>query len=67
MSCSLTTVPLAACVGCPSSSVTLQNGVENMLMHYVEEVKGIENVTPEEEADDACCRPACSLAASSCR
>mmetsp|Transcript_27707 Transcript_27707/g.85669 ORF Transcript_27707/g.85669 Transcript_27707/m.85669 type:complete len:238 (-) Transcript_27707:356-1069(-) len=41
-----------SCVGCPSSSVTLNNGVENMLMHYVEEVKGIENVTPEEEADE---------------
>ena len=40
-----------SCVGCPSSSVTLRNGVENMLMHYVEEVKGIENVTPEEDDD----------------
>ena len=40
-----------SCVGCPSSSVTLRNGVENMLMHYVEEVKGIENVTPDEDED----------------
>ena len=30
-----------SCVGCPSSSVTLRNGVENMLMHYIAEVKGI--------------------------
>ena len=27
-----------SCVGCPSSSVTLRNGVENMLMHYIPEV-----------------------------
>eukprot|EP01036_Dinobryon_divergens_P033826 gene33825-43708_t len=33
-----------SCVGCPSSSVTLRNGVENMLMHYIPEVKGIEEV-----------------------
>ena len=37
-----------SCVGCPSSSITLRNGVENMLMHYVQEVKGIEDVTMEE-------------------
>lgn len=24
-----------SCVGCPSSSVTLKNGIENMLQHYV--------------------------------
>jgi len=40
-----------SCVGCPSSSVTLRNGVENMLMHYVDEVKGIENVTPDDDDD----------------
>jgi Fe-S cluster biogenesis protein NfuA len=34
-----------SCVGCPSSSVTLRNGVENMLMHYIPEVKGILDVT----------------------
>ena len=33
-----------SCVGCPSSAVTLRNGVENMLMHYIPEVKGIEEV-----------------------
>ncbi|CAL5375420.1 unnamed protein product [Camellia sinensis] len=26
-----------ACSGCPSSSVTLKSGIENMLMHYVPE------------------------------
>jgi Fe-S cluster biogenesis protein NfuA len=34
-----------SCVGCPSSSITLKNGVENMLMHYIPEVKGIEEVS----------------------
>lgn len=27
-----------ACSGCPSSSVTLKNGIENMLRHYIPEV-----------------------------
>ncbi|CAN6438942.1 unnamed protein product [Victoria cruziana] len=31
-----------ACSGCPSSAVTLKSGIENMLMHYVSEVKGVE-------------------------
>lgn len=34
-----------SCVGCPSSSITLKNGVENMLMHYIPEVKGIMDMT----------------------
>ena len=28
-----------ACSGCPSSSATLKGGIENMLMHYVPEVR----------------------------
>ncbi|ONK71263.1 uncharacterized protein A4U43_C04F6640 [Asparagus officinalis] len=40
-----------ACSGCPSSSVTLKSGIENMLMHYVPEVKGVEQESdPDEEA-----------------
>mmetsp|Transcript_34356 Transcript_34356/g.50303 ORF Transcript_34356/g.50303 Transcript_34356/m.50303 type:complete len:297 (+) Transcript_34356:168-1058(+) len=39
-----------SCVGCPSSSVTLKNGVENMLMHYIPEVTGVESI--EEETED---------------
>ena len=39
-----------SCVGCPSSTATLRNGVENMLMHYIPEVKGIEQVMTEVEA-----------------
>ncbi|XLR61188.1 hypothetical protein S83_011860, partial [Arachis hypogaea] len=27
-----------ACSGCPSSSVTLKSGIENMLMHYIPEL-----------------------------
>eukprot|EP00607_Mallomonas_marina_P009269 CAMPEP_0182417844 /NCGR_PEP_ID=MMETSP1167-20130531/2284_1 /TAXON_ID=2988 /ORGANISM="Mallomonas Sp, Strain CCMP3275" /LENGTH=252 /DNA_ID=CAMNT_0024591651 /DNA_START=77 /DNA_END=831 /DNA_ORIENTATION=+ len=38
-----------SCVGCPSSSVTLRNGVENMLKHYIPEVTGIHEVTDEED------------------
>lgn len=32
---------MGACSGCPSSSVTLKSGIENMLMHYIPEVKGV--------------------------
>ena len=42
-----------SCVGCPSSSVTLKNGVENMLMHYIEEVKAVEAVEEEGGDEDA--------------
>lgn len=38
-----------ACSGCPSSSVTLKSGIENMLMHYVPEVKGVEQELENEE------------------
>jgi hypothetical protein len=40
-----------SCVGCPSSTATLRNGVENMLMHYVPEVRGIEQVKDEAETN----------------
>lgn len=40
-----------SCVGCPSSTITLRNGVENMLMHYIPEVKGIEEVTGDAEGE----------------
>ena len=46
----MVTVQLAgSCVGCPSSAVTLKQGVENMLMHYVEEVTGVVALEEEEE------------------
>jgi len=46
----MVTVKLAgSCVGCPSSSVTLKQGVENMLMHYIPEVTAVEALDEEEE------------------
>ncbi|XP_050381076.1 nifU-like protein 4, mitochondrial [Argentina anserina] len=42
-----------ACSGCPSSSVTLKSGIENMLMHYIPEVKGVEQEHDDEEEDAA--------------
>ncbi|MDP7142358.1 MAG: NifU family protein [Alphaproteobacteria bacterium] len=33
-----------ACSGCPSASITLKSGVENMLRHYVPEVVRVEAV-----------------------
>ena len=31
-----------ACTNCPSSQVTLKNGIEKMLMHYIPKVKCVE-------------------------
>jgi Fe-S cluster biogenesis protein NfuA len=33
-----------SCRGCESSSVTLKSGIERMLIHYIPEVKGVEQV-----------------------
>jgi len=33
-----------SCAGCPSSTITLKNGIENMLRHYVPEVTAVEAV-----------------------
>ena len=33
-----------SCSGCPSSTITLKNGIENMLKHYVPEVVSVEQV-----------------------
>mmetsp|Transcript_2688 Transcript_2688/g.3994 ORF Transcript_2688/g.3994 Transcript_2688/m.3994 type:complete len:257 (+) Transcript_2688:158-928(+) len=41
-----------SCVGCPSSSVTLKQGVENMLMHYIPEVTSVISREEEEEEED---------------
>ena len=38
-----------SCAGCPSSSVTLKNGIENMLKHYVAEVSEVRAVEDEED------------------
>lgn len=33
-----------ACAGCPSSTLTLKQGIENMLRHYIPEVNQVEQV-----------------------
>ncbi|EGE77656.1 hypothetical protein RJZ56_001554 [Blastomyces dermatitidis] len=38
-----------ACRTCDSSTVTLKNGIESMLMHYIEEVKEVNHVLDQEE------------------
>jgi Fe-S cluster biogenesis protein NfuA len=39
-----------SCTSCPSSVVTLKNGVQNMLQFYIPEVKGVEQVEDEVDA-----------------
>lgn len=34
-----------SCRGCDSSTVTLKSGIERMLIHYIPEVKGVEQVS----------------------
>jgi Fe-S cluster biogenesis protein NfuA len=43
---------IGACSGCPSSSVTLKSGIENMLTHYIPEVKQVVEAS-EEDGDDS--------------
>jgi len=38
-----------SCRGCDSSTVTLKTGIERMLMHYIPEVKGVEQILDQEE------------------
>ena len=38
-----------SCSGCPSSSVTLKSGIENMLMHYIPEVTEVLAIGEEED------------------
>lgn len=38
-----------ACRTCDSSTVTLKNGIEGMLKHYIEEVQGVQQVMDQEE------------------
>jgi NFU1 iron-sulfur cluster scaffold homolog, mitochondrial len=41
-----------ACSGCPSSSITLKSGIENMLQHYIPEVKQVVEAPPDEAASE---------------
>ena len=48
----LVTVELqGSCSGCPSSMATLKQGVQNLLCHYVPEVKRVEAVQDNELID----------------
>uniref|UniRef100_T1JIQ0 NFU1 iron-sulfur cluster scaffold homolog, mitochondrial n=1 Tax=Strigamia maritima TaxID=126957 RepID=T1JIQ0_STRMM len=38
-----------SCTGCPSSTVTLKNGVQNMMQFYIPEVTSVEEVQDEED------------------
>ncbi|KAJ3576272.1 hypothetical protein NP233_g534 [Leucocoprinus birnbaumii] len=38
-----------SCRGCDSSTVTLKSGIERMLMHYIPEVKSVEQILDQEE------------------
>ncbi len=33
-----------ACAGCPSSTATLKNGIENLLRHYLPDVQSVEQI-----------------------
>ena len=33
-----------SCSGCPSSTMTLKQGVQNLLCHYIPEIKGVEAI-----------------------
>ncbi|XP_045436811.1 NFU1 iron-sulfur cluster scaffold homolog, mitochondrial isoform X1 [Pipistrellus kuhlii] len=37
-----------SCTSCPSSIITLKNGIQNMLQFYIPEVEGVEQVMEEE-------------------
>ncbi|KAM9847452.1 NFU1 iron-sulfur cluster scaffold homolog, mitochondrial [Aulostomus maculatus] len=41
---------VGSCTGCPSSTVTLRNGIQNMLQFYIPEVDTVEQV--EDEVDE---------------
>lgn len=43
-----------ACSGCPSSSATLKAGVENMLRHYIPEVKEVRQSSAPEAMHGGC-------------
>ena len=52
-----------SCVGCPSSSVTLKQGVERVLQHHFpDEVTGVEEFTADEQAAEAAAEAAAATA-----
>ncbi|XP_019369874.1 PREDICTED: NFU1 iron-sulfur cluster scaffold homolog, mitochondrial isoform X3 [Gavialis gangeticus] len=43
-----------SCTSCPSSIITLKNGIQNMLQFYIPEVEGVEQFA--EELEEICCK-----------
>jgi len=41
-----------SCTSCPSSIVTLKNGVQNMLQFYIPEVVSVEQIFDEADKDE---------------
>ncbi|TMS03792.1 NFU1 iron-sulfur cluster scaffold-like protein, mitochondrial [Larimichthys crocea] len=41
-----------SCTSCPSSIITLKNGIQNMLQFYVPEVESVEQVKDEEVVEE---------------
>lgn len=42
---------IGACKSCSSSEITLKSGIEDMLKHYIDEVKGVKQVFDEVEGE----------------
>ncbi|KYO44146.1 NFU1 iron-sulfur cluster scaffold homolog, mitochondrial isoform X2 [Alligator mississippiensis] len=40
-----------SCTSCPSSIITLKNGIQNMLQFYIPEVEGVEQVVDDDEVE----------------
>lgn len=38
-----------SCTNCPSSVVTLKNGVQNMMQFYIPEILGVEQIEDDQE------------------
>nr|XP_060643476.1 NFU1 iron-sulfur cluster scaffold homolog, mitochondrial [Anolis sagrei ordinatus] len=41
-----------SCTSCPSSIITLKNGIQNMLQFYIPEVEGVEQVVDENDNEE---------------
>ncbi|EGR34894.1 hypothetical protein IMG5_001220 [Ichthyophthirius multifiliis] len=48
----VTLTMMGACTGCPSSQVTLKQGIQKMLMHYIPEVKNVESLDYQEKKEE---------------
>ncbi|XP_062817283.1 NFU1 iron-sulfur cluster scaffold homolog, mitochondrial [Anolis carolinensis] len=41
-----------SCTSCPSSIITLKNGIQNMLQFYIPEVEGVEQVVDDNDSEE---------------